>query len=354
MRVRKNLYKFLVFLTLFMMTSPVVLFADTNPMKSTKRVAVSQDIVKWVFLFAIIVALYFFSKQLQRILGNIGLKFSKKVGTYSVSKEYVLQRYTYQHQKSPLTKLYNFVNEQLIALGYKRLGITVMGYLIFWLLISAVIGVIAILMLDLGLGFYPFLTIIIFFCTLIMTRVMVSERMEQRESDVMNAIDLIVPEVGNGVKNAIVAYLDNFAPAIRDDFKAFVNNIQERGFSFEDAMFILQDNLGIVFKDFAQKAIYFENIGEKDMLEIFSDITETNRLRRQLRSENASAFITLKSTFLISVVMVVGYFIFLMLTDQFSREFFLMKTAGKFLLLVIILIIFGVLSYITSIKSRAI
>ena len=66
-------------------------------------------------------------------------------------------------------------------------------------------------------------------------------------------------------------------------------------------MYILADNLGMVFQDFAQKAIYFEAVGEREMVEIFADITETNRLRRQLRDENNNAFVTLKSSFLISV-----------------------------------------------------
>ena len=78
----------------------------------------------------------------------------------------------------------------------------------------------------------------------------------------------------------------NFAPSVREDFQAFIVNIQDRGYTFEDAMFILSDNLGLVFKDFAQKAIYFEAVGEREMVEIFADIVETNRLRRQLRDEN--------------------------------------------------------------------
>lgn len=189
---------------------------------------------------------------------------------------------------------------------------------------------------------------------LIMTRVMVSERLEKREADIMNAVDLIVPEIGNGVKNAIVAYKDNFAPSVREDFAAFLINIQDRGYTFEDAMYILSDNLGSIFQDFAQKAIYFEAAGEKEMVDIFTDITETNRLRRQLRDENNAAFTSLRSSFIISVIMVVGYFIFLMITDEFSRHFFLQVTAGKFLLIGMVMLVFMVLAYIATIKSKQI
>ena len=90
------------------------------------------------------------------------------------------------------------------------------------------------------------------------------------------------------------------------------------------------------------------------MQEIFSDITETNRLRRQLRDENNAAFANLKATFCISTLLTGGYFVFLMFTDTFSRNFFLTTLPGNLLLIVIIMVIFLVLSYITTIKSKAI
>lgn len=315
---------------------------------------VSSDLVKFVVIGIIIFMIYFFSFQLQVIFAKFLKKFSEKIGVYSTSKEYAMQRYVYQHSSSLIAKLYNWVNNQLVALGLKRLGVSVVGYLLFWAVISFIISVVLNLLTQMGVLFFPFMFLMIFVITLVMTRVMVSERMEMREADVMNAIDLIVPEVHNGVKNAIVTYKDNFAPSVKDDFQAFIINIQDRGYTFEDAMYILADNLGLVFNDFAQKAIYFEAVGEREMVEIFADITETNRLRRQLRDENNNQFAGLKASFVVSAGMTFAYFIFLMFTDDFSRTFFLTNTIGKFLLLVIVGIVFAVLSYITTIKSQTI
>lgn len=315
---------------------------------------VGKDLVTLILVSLGIFLLYFFSSRIQVALAKFGKWFSIKVGTYSATKEYYLQRYVYQHRRSLLSLLYTWVNEQLIALGLKRQGVTAFGYLLFWGILSVIIGTVLGFIFKLGVLTTVFFWGICFFCLLITTRVLVSGRMEKREADVMNAMDLIIPEVGNGVKNAILAYKDNFAPSLREDFSAFVSNIQDRGYTFADAMYILADNLGIIFLDFAQKAIYFEAIGEKDMLDIFTDLTETNRLRRQLRDENSATFANLKLNFVISTFMVVGYFMFLMVTDDFSRKFFLTSVPGKTLLIVILLVIFLVLSYITTIKSRAI
>lgn len=315
---------------------------------------VSGDLVKLVLAILGVFLIYFFSFQLQTVLAKINRALAEKIGVFSTSKEYVIQRYVYQHSDSLIAKLYTWINNQIVALGLKRLGITVIGYLIFWAFIALLMSLLITLLANFGVVFFPVLYFMILVVVLVMTRVVVSERMEKREADIMNAVDLIVPEVHNGIKNAIVTYKDNFAPSVREDFQAFIVNIQDRGYTFEDAMFILSDNLGLVFKDFAQKAIYFEAVGEREMVEIFADIVETNRLRRQLRDENNNAFVSLKASFIVSVGLTFAYFMFLMFTDAFSREFFLINPVGKFLLMIMVGVVFGVLSYITTIKSKTI
>lgn len=321
--------------------------------ESTNNISIGKDLITIVIVIIACFSVYFLSYTLQGIVAKISSTIGKKIGIYTSDKDYQLQRYIYQHSKSPLTKLYNWVNQQLIALGLKKQGVTPTGYLTFWGLAAVLLGTVIGIVTHLGL-FTFFIWILCFILMLMLTRVIVSERIEKRELDVMNAIDLIVPEAGSGIKNAIATYIDNFAPSVRDDFRAFLTNINERGYSFEDAMYMLSDNLGTVFRDFAQKAIYYEKVGEKEMLDIFTDITETNRLRRQLRDENTTAFNTLKVNFLVSTLLTAGYFVFLMMTDSFSRSFFLQSMPGKVLLVAIIMIVFSVLGYISTIKSRSI
>ena len=323
-------------------------------LSQTNVVKIDSDLVALFFAVIVLVLIYFFSFQLQKLLLIFFRTVGKKIGLFAKDREYAVQRYVYQHDKSLIARLYRWINDQLVVLGVRRLGVTPMGYLMFWSVISLIASTVLVAILRLGMGFFVLLSILLVVVALVMTRVTVSERLEKREADIMNAIDLIVPEVRNGIKNAIVTYQNNFAQSIREDFIVFIINIQDRGYSFEAAMIKLSDDLGSVFKDFAQKAIYFETVGELDMIDIFTDISETNRLRRELRDENSKAFAGLKTTFIISTLLVVAYFIFIVLTDAFSREFFLQRTVGKFLLLVMISIVFAVLSYITTIKSKVI
>lgn len=311
-------------------------------------------IILLITIVAVVAGVYFFSFQLQKFLSSAGTSISKKIGTFSTSREYAVQRYVYLHRSSLIAKLYNWINEQLIATGMKRVGVTPVGYMLFWGTISAITAIVIGIICNLNVFLYVVIFFILVAVFLVATRVFVAGKMEKREADVMDALDLIIPEIGSGVKNAIARYVDNFSPSLQQDFKIFLSNIQDRGMSFEDAMFILADSLGNIFKDFAQKAVFYEALGEEDMRGIFDDIVETNRQRRELRYNNNLEFGVLRLSFIISSGVTIGYFIFLMATDWFSRYFFLATTWGNILLVAIVLTIFGVLSYIATIKSRAI
>lgn len=311
-------------------------------------------IILLITIVAIVAGVYFFSFQLQKFLSSAGTSISKKIGIFSTSREYAVQRYVYLHRSSLIAKLYNWINEQLIAAGMKRVGVTPVGYMLFWGTISAITAIVIGIICNLNVFLYVVIFFILVAVFLVATRVFVAGKMEKREADVMDALDLIIPEIGSGVKNAIARYVDNFSPSLQQDFKIFLSNIQDRGMSFEDAMFILADSLGNIFKDFAQKAVFYEALGEEDMRGIFDDIVETNRQRRELRYNNNLEFGVLRLSFIISAGITIGYFIFLMATDWFSRYFFLTTTWGNILLVAIVLTIFGVLSYIATIKSRAI
>lgn len=309
-----------------------------------------------LFLVVVIVSIfsvvYFFSFQVQKIFGSLANFLARRVGMFSVNREYAIQRYIFLHRGSLVAKLYDWINEQIVAVGLKRIGVSPVGYFLFWTLLAAVADVWVIWFSGIRLVFLLPLFILFLVCSLVTTRVIVSERIEYREGVIMDALDLIIPEVKGGIKNAILKYTDNFDVSIRGDFRAFITNMQDRGYSFNDAMFILADNLGEVFRDFAQKAIYFEAIGEPDMQTIFDDIIETNRLRRDLRTTNRQEFKVLKVSFVASCLMVFGYFLFLMATDSFSRYFFLHTTIGNIALIVSLVIVFSVLSYLSTVKSR--
>lgn len=314
-----------------------------------------RSLIRLALVAITFVCVYFFSYQIQRVVAGMLHKVSTKLGVYSADKEFALQRYIYLHRSSLIASLYRFVNEQIISLGLKRYGITPVGYFFFWCIVAVPLTIMVWYLMALSVGVVPFLYMIVVALMLLLTRVYVADKMQRRELDIMNAEDLIIPLImNNGIHQAITKYRNKIPSSIRPDFDKFLSEISGRGYSFDEAMIRLADNLGSVFNDFAQKAIYYENLGEKDLVDLFTDIVETNRLRRQLREENDRDFADLKKNFTVSAIMTTGYAIFAITTDENSRYIFLETTVGKILLIIMVLIVISVLGYITTIKSKAI
>ena len=149
----------------------------------TNHFTISSDFVKLFIAIVSFVVIYFLSSQILRNLAKITQVIGLKLGTYSTNKDYELQRYVYQHPNSLLSKFYTFINEQLLALGFKRLGISVVGYLLFWAVIAVLAGTIVGFLLSLGVGITLLVWGCFFFVFIIMTRVMVAERMEKSTED---------------------------------------------------------------------------------------------------------------------------------------------------------------------------
>ena len=67
---------------------------------------VSADLIRLVGVSVMFFLIYFFSFHLQVYIARFAKFFSEKIGVYSTSKEFVLQRYVYQHSDGLVAKFY--------------------------------------------------------------------------------------------------------------------------------------------------------------------------------------------------------------------------------------------------------
>ena len=300
-----------------------------------------------------LLTVYYFSYQLQLVFSNVVNAIGVKLGYYSKEGELELKKYVFLHRSSLVARLYWFVNDLIINMGMKVSGVTPLGFILFWAIIALILSVFCTMILRLGfIGVIPLFFILLVF-EIVLIRVSISEKIERREACIMDAVDLIIPELRNGVKNAILFQKQNFSPLIVDDFNEFDINVNQRKMSFNDAMMILSDNLGMLFRDFAQKAISFEQSGDLDMLDIFVEIVETNRLRRELRDINNVRFSAIRRDFIVSSALMVAYAFYAMATDKFTRVFLTSTTFGKFIVIFMFADTIAVLAFISMIKSKS-
>ena len=89
------------------------------------------------------------------------------------------------------------------------------------------------------------------------------------------------------------------------------------------------------------------------MEDIFSSIIETNRQRRTLRYINNVKFADLRTQFIVSFILIIGYGVFSALFDPFILRFLTQNYFGKCMLIGDIVIVAFVLSYLASIKAKS-
>lgn len=302
--------------------------------------------------------------------GFIALYSNKMIASLVTSKDFVNKWYyklfgkalknihTSFYRKADLNKdsvfykIYYFFDELIINLDMKKDNVTVTGLLTFVLSISfAGALVLAFIMESIGMVFPILCTFI--YLVIVILRFMAIAKYEQRESEIMDAVDLLVSDVRGGIYNAILRYRDSFHPNIRPFFLAFIDDVQNKGYSFKQAMGVLNDKLGYNFTDFAQKAILYEDKADNTMEDIFSSIIETNRQRRTLRYINNLKFAELRTQFIVSFLLIIGYAVFATVWDPFILHFLTGTFFGKIMLVGDIVVVAFVLSYMASIKSKA-
>ncbi len=253
--------------------------------------------------------------------------------------------------KSWAYKIERYFGEIIVNLDMSKDNVTPFGLLFFIGTLSVTGGAVTgfyvgnwLMAVPVALAAGYFIIVLFRFVSLV--------RYERRESDIMDAQDLIAMDVTNGVHNAIRRYQHSFHPRIQPYFTQLLQDIEDQNMTFEEAMLRLNHKLGSSFTDFAQKSITYEKQADKDLEDIFSQVIEVNRHKRMLRYNNNKKFNELMLQFIVSFAIIVGYGVFSVFTDAYIRNFLLHSTAGSFLIVGDLVLVAWVLAYISTLKAK--
>lgn len=311
------------------------------------------------YIVALVVLVFgFFVMYNRKFLQILGITLDKTEGIFYKAIGRHVKRFntnlerTSTIKKSSLThKINMYYKEIIVNLDMVNDRVTVAGLITFITSLSLSLSIfVTIFTTDFYI--FPFFFVSIFYALTILFRFFSLMRFEKKEAHIMDTEDLIAMDVKGGVYNAILRYYKSFHPTMQPFFDEFIDNVQNKGYSFKDAMIILNDRLGSTFTEFAQKAIQYEERGDDDMADIFSAIVEINRYKRTIRFENNIKFNRLRLDFILSLCIIAGYGLFSIFTDAFLADFFLNNPFGKILILTDIVIITFVLAFIASIKAK--
>lgn len=261
------------------------------------------------------------------------------------------EKYVEVNKGTFLYKVYMFFKDILFNLDMEKYRVTVLGLLQFIFMIS--VGVGAFFLYWSGSMVLAFSAVCVSsFFLIVLFKFLSLMAYEKKEALIMDTEDLLAMDIKDGVYNAILRYHRSFHPDIKIYFDIFIDNIKNKGYSFKEAMLLLNKQLGNNFSDFAQKAIMYEEKADDDMVDIFSSIVEINRYKRLLRYESNKRFERLRLQFIVSLVLILLYGVLSYNMDGYLRHVFNNTLWGKGLLLGDVVIVTVILAYLASIKAK--
>mgnify|MGYP001172761251 CR=1 FL=1 len=180
------------------------------------------------------------------------------------------------------------------------------------------------------------------FTALLTYFVMKSKAMHaEKLENIMDAEDLICPLARDGVLNAIKKVMESeeyISPSIRPYFEQFIDNCENNGYSFKQAITILNRQLGPKFDNFTKKAIIFEYNERKGMADIFMDIVDENAVLREINSKKERIFNKMNRDFILKTIIIILFFLYALSVDGF-RNFMLQTNLGKIINSILVSII---------------
>lgn len=153
----------------------------------------------------------------------------------------------------------------------------------------------------------------------------------ERLENIMDAEDLICPLARDGVLVAIKKVMESdeyISINIRSYFEQFIDNCEHNGYSFKQAITILNKQLGSKFDNFTKKAIVFEYNERKGMADVFLDIVDENAVLREINMRKERIFRKMNRDFLIKTAMIIIFFIYALSVPEF-KQFMISHNLGK-------------------------
>ncbi|GGH10983.1 hypothetical protein [Paenibacillus segetis] len=153
----------------------------------------------------------------------------------------------------------------------------------------------------------------------------------EKLENIMDAEDIICPLAREGVLVAIkkVMESDEYIHAnIRPYFQQFIDNCESNGYSFKQAITLLNRQLGPKFDNFTKKAIVFEYNERRGMADIFLDIVDENAVLREINGKKDRIFRKMNRDFMLKTCIIILFFLYALTVHDF-REFMLYTTFGK-------------------------
>lgn len=249
-------------------------------------------------------------------------------------------------------KLYRFLNELIIDLQMKETGITPYELLYITLGFVAIVTLILTKILFnsfiVAIAFFPLVAVGVF-CVMY-TKANVAH--DTRIENVIEAENIICNNIKGGVLVAVRESLDVIPAGVRQDFKDFVDNVEQKNYHIKTALMELNIQLGSIADDFIKKCIVFEMEEEHGIAGMFADIVELNGIKSECRILAKRKFEEVKMEFNISATMIFVFLGGVIALYPNVREFYFTNFLGHVILALDILLLIAEYVFLTYLRAK--
>ncbi len=265
------------------------------------------------------------------------------------SRELEIGKINYSHSK---VKIYRFLNDLIIDLGIKRVGITPFSFLLMLLIGSALVSTmvceLAFKSIALAIVAYP---IILAGVTCILyTKANMAH--DLRIEAVIEAENIISNSIKDGVVVSVRNSIHLIPEIVRSDFRDFLDNVTHKNYHIKAALMELNNNIGSVSDDFIKKCIEFEMQEEHGIVGMFKDVVELNNIKTELRNEMKRGFEKVFADFVIGATMIFVFLAGTIITFDNVANFYFNHMIGQIILIIDTLIVIGEFVYITYLRAK--
>lgn len=256
------------------------------------------------------------------------------------------------NEKRTKVKLYKFLSELIIDLNLLQSGITP-----YELLALTCIIVIIVVTIVCKILFGSFImTIFVSPIAIVGTFCVMYNRAniahDTRIESVIEAENIICNNIKIGVLVAVRDSLDVIPKEIRQDFKDFVDNVEQKNYHIKTALLELNMHLGGIADDFIKKCIVFEMEEEHGIAGMFQDIVEINNIRMEMRTEMKRKFEEVKTDFIVGAGMIFSFLGGVLAIFDNVREFYFTNGIGQIIICLDFLILILEFMYITYLRAK--
>lgn len=255
-------------------------------------------------------------------------------------------------EKSQKVKLYKFLNELTIDLGLKSTGITPYEFLF---LVSVACAAVTIIICATIFGsivmFIPFFPIITIGAICVMyTRANVAH--DERIEAIIEAENIICNNIKGGVVVAVKSSIDVIPKQVRDDFRNFIDNVEQKNYHIKVALQELNLRLGSISDDFIKKCIVFELEEEHGIAGMFGDVVEVNNIRMEMRTEMKRRFEEVKHEFIIGATMIFLFLLGVIAIYKDIAYFYFQTGIGQVIIAIDALLLLTEFVYLTYLRAQ--